>query len=83
MPILYLLHNLSIMLKKEITKMDYALMVNGVTFTEFMKRVDFYLNRVTGFDSMDLPDYCYIDCWRAGDNPIETAKEAIEYAKDY
>lgn len=58
--------------------------IKGLTYAEWMKRVNAKLISLTGgLDADMLPDYCYMDCWRLGDNPIETAKDALEYAKDF
>lgn len=51
-------------------------------FSEWMKQVDIELVRRCGMPSSCLPDYCYRDCYDAGDSAKETAAEAIEYAKD-
>lgn len=57
---------------------------NGLTFAEFMERVNNRLEKLTGgMNADDLPDYCYLDCWRNGMNAVETAKEAFQYAQDY
>ena len=58
--------------------------INGLTFDEWMQRVNAKLISLTGgFTADDLPDYCYWDCWNDGMNTVETAKEAFQNAKDY
>lgn len=58
--------------------------IKGLTYAEWMKRVNAKLESLTGgMNADDLPDYCYMDCWRAGDSPVATAKEAFKYAQDY
>ena len=57
--------------------------VNGMNFSQWLNQVDFYLFKLAGgFSSADLPDYNYIDCWRAGDSAKEAAKGAIEFAEE-
>jgi hypothetical protein len=36
-----------------------------------------------GLSADDLPDYCYYDCYAAGDTPLECAKQAVKAAMDY
>lgn len=58
--------------------------VNGLTFAEWMKRVNAKIISLTGgFNANDLPDWHYWDSWADGMNPVETAKDAIRNAKEY
>lgn len=54
-----------------------------LSFELFMSKVNQILEAKTGFDSDNLPDYSYWDCWNDGMSANETAKEAIQNAKDY
>lgn len=58
-------------------------MKKDLTFEEWKKQVDSYLIRKIGLSSDCLPDYCYHECWKAGDSPKDTALEALDYAKDF
>ena len=55
----------------------------GYTFEQWMLKVNYYLYRKCGMGADDIPDYCYRDCYNAGDAPAEVADQAIQNAKDY
>lgn len=55
-----------------------------LSFDVWMAKVDAAIERLTGgFNSEDLPDFCYKDFYNAGDDHLMTAKQAIEYAEEY
>lgn len=53
-----------------------------LTFDQWMAKVNAELNRRCGFSAEDLPDFCYMDYYNAGEEHTFTAKEAIEYARE-
>lgn len=57
-------------------------MKKDLTFEEWMRQVDNWLIRKIGLTSECLPDYCYRDCWLAGDSPAEAADAAFEYMQE-
>ena len=50
------------------------------TFTAWMVQVDRQLQRFTGLDSRDLPDWDYWSAWDADMTPAAAAKEAAAAA---
>ncbi len=58
-------------------------MSKKLAYDQWKKKVDDWLYRKIGFTSECLPDFCYRDCWDAGDSPSEAAEAAFEYMQEY
>ena len=52
-------------------------------YSQWMQQVNRILVKKCGMDADMLPDYCYLDAYRAGDTPEEVAQDAIDNARDY
>ena len=52
--------------------------VDGLTVTQWLKRVDAIVNQKCGIGVHDLADFCIWDCWHDGLTPAEGAIEALE-----
>lgn len=57
-------------------------MTRIMTFKEWMRKVNVIIEAKVGLSADDLPDYCYQDCYDAGETPTATARQAIRNAKD-
>jgi hypothetical protein len=54
-----------------------------MTLEQFMGRVDKILRLDCGWGVNDLPDYCYMDSYKANDTPAECARDVIKNAQGY
>ena len=52
--------------------------VDGLTVTQWFKKVDVIVNQKCGVGVRDLADFCIWDCWQDGMTPEEGAVEALE-----
>jgi hypothetical protein len=52
----------------------------GLTFDEWMMKVDDEISGIVGLSSSDLPDIDYMAGWEGGADPAEVAQEALDYA---
>ena len=52
------------------------------TFAQWMAQVNKILVQKCGMVADDLADYCYLDAFRFGDSPEETAQDALDNAMD-
>lgn len=50
---------------------------NGLTFYQWMERVNNILMREYGVSTADLADFCSYDAWDSGISPREGAEECI------
>ena len=54
---------------------------NGLTFNEFMTKVDVAMNRILGgmgIDHNEIADWDYWSAWDAGMKPADAAQEALD-----
>lgn len=51
-------------------------------FDAWMAKVNAILERKTGLDSNDLPDFCYLDAYEDGATPSQAAASAIRAARE-
>ena len=49
-------------------------------FEVFMEEVDKHIDEVCGMSHEDIPDYDYASSWEMGEEPIQTARDALEAA---
>ena len=50
---------------------------NGLTFKEWMAKVDGHIEGIVGLSSSDLADYMYHDSWSDGEGADHVAKRVI------
>lgn len=51
---------------------------DGLTYDEWIKRVDGEIARRLGISVHDLADFLSYDLWAAGTPPVDAAREALE-----
>lgn len=52
-------------------------------FETWMKKVNAFIERKTGFGIDDLPDWDYWNAWNDGMPPSQAAYQVIQAARDY